>query len=643
MGIAAGYNTAIEADNNYRCLSGTNNTGTGNYPAFYGATYIHAKYIDFTGNQCTFAPGICGSLIADTGFRFGTPIKFEYGSLSIIANGSGNITYDQAGSLPDGQNTTRCYFGIGNWNGVGNISLICPNQDLYVYTWGQSEKTNGRLIIEANALTSYSNLYGCDIDIHTKNNAQFYGSILGEGGRSSLVRFDCGGELSGAITTRCCNMKISARKLINPITIVNDSNSSFDTNIYVNTEYAANGVFSIDNPIDSNYNFFARIVELAGPFYVYTGTQPLSYDGNFIKKFKGIVEFYTGSNPDTDLADFRDIAPNADFELIVLNRAKQLVAGTGITISETSDNVTISARDDMPLSTVEIPVIINTMDPTQCSAELVLNKYNIITGLDNSITDMDIVIPAQANNKLREVGFEFEPVEGTQLENITFSDTAETQYLPIMPDEYAYGCVYQGAVINRCVTLVEYGDPVEPDPQGLVIDGRTYRTVTMPDGNVWMAENLAASSFGGVCYNNGTDDSYGLYYSIEEVANISVPGWHVATIDEWNGLAESVNSDYAKLASTDEWALPGTTATIHGTDDYGFTFCPYGYGYSNTDQPITWVQIGIFGAMWLSHGTKIGGVGINPNPDVSGFVAQLIAEAPSGMVALQNVRLVKDK
>jgi uncharacterized protein (TIGR02145 family) len=165
----------------------------------------------------------------------------------------------------------------------------------------------------------------------------------------------------------------------------------------------------------------------------------------------------------------------------------------------------------------------------------------------------------------------------------------------------------------------------------------------MPDGNEWMAENLAASSFGGVCYNNGTDDSYGLYYSAEEVANISVPGWHVATIDEWNGLAESVNSDYAKLASTDEWALPGTTATIHGTDDYGFTFCPYGYGYSNTDQPITWVQIGIFGAMWLSNGTKIGGVGINPNPDVSGFVAQLIAEAPSGMVALQNVRLVKDK
>jgi hypothetical protein len=185
---------------------------------------------------------------------------------------------------------------------------------------------------------------------------------------------------------------------------------------------------------------------------------------------------------------------------------------------------------------------------------------------------LEIILPAPAPRSLREVGFEFSPVEGTQLENVTFSDTAETQYLPIMPDEYAYGCVYQGAVINRCVTLVEYGDPIE----GLVIDGRTYRTVTMPDGNEWMAENLAASSFGGVCYNNGTDDSYGLYYTVEEVANISVPGWHVATIDEWNGLAESVNSDYAKLASTEAWAVPGTSVTIHGTDEYGFTLCPYG-------------------------------------------------------------------
>ena len=587
MGIAAGYNTAIEADNNYRCLSGTNNTGSGNNtPGFYGVTYIHAKYIDFTGNQCTFASGICGSLIADAGFRFGTPIKFEYGSLSIIANGSGNISDS---NLPDGSNTSRCYFSISPWYGIGNISLICPNQDLYVYTWGQSERTNGRLIVEANTLMSYGNLYGCDIDIHTKNNTQFYGSILGEGGRSSLVRLDCGGELSGAISTRCCNMKISARKLINPITIVNDSNVTFDTNIYVNTEYAANGVFSIDNPIDSNYNLFARVVELAGPFYVYNGTPPLTNGGSYIKKFKGLVSFYIGSVPDTDLADFTEIAPNADFELIVLNRSKQLVAGNGISISDTGDNVVIASETQL----VEIPVVVDTLDDTQCSATLVLNKYNVITGLDEYVTDMDIIIPSAGQSVLREVGFEFAPVSGNSLSAVNFYGEGGIPLFEITPEEYYYGCMYQGAAVNRCVTLVEYGEPVEPEPEGLVIDGRTYSIAEMPDGSVWMAENLAADSFGGVCFNGGTDDSYGLYYTETELHNISVPGWHIPTSAEVQSLISSVNGTVSKLTSTTEWTY------TNGTDDYGINFKPYG-GCQFMDNEWSWIPPGGAFVIWIA-------------------------------------------
>ena len=642
MGIAAGYNTAIEADNNYRCLSGANNTGSGNAPGFYGATYIHAKYIDFTGNQCTFASGICASLIADTGFRFGTPIKFEYGSLSIIANGSGNISNDQAGNLPDNSNTSRCYFGIGNWNGVGNISLICPNQDLYIYTIGQSERTNGRLHIEANDLTLYGSIYGCDVDIRTKCNITFGANIFGEGGRASLVNIDCGGTISGGWGTRACNLKLNARKLDVPVGINNSSNSYYDTTIYVNTEYAANGVFGINDPVNGNYNLFARVVELAGPFYVYVGNPPLTNDGSYIKKFKGLISFYTGSNPDTDLADFTEIAPNADFELIVLNRSKQLVAGKGITISDTGDQVVIAAKNTGSTEMVEIPVILDSIDPTQCSASLVLNKYNIITGLDDSITDMSILVPEPAAHSLREVGFEFTPDSGTCLSGVNFYSENGSPFYDISPEEYFYGCVYQGAVINSCVTLVEYGDPVEPEPEGLVIDGRTYRTVTMPDGNEWMAENLAASSFGGVCYNDGTDDSYGLHYTVEEVANISVPGWHVATLDEWNGLVQSVDSNYAKLASTDEWSYPGTSVTIHGTDDYGFTFCPYGLEYSYMDQTV-WHPIGVFGSMWLSNGTQIGAVGIQVNPSTEGFEATMMPTVPTGPVYLQNVRLVKDK
>jgi uncharacterized protein (TIGR02145 family) len=186
---------------------------------------------------------------------------------------------------------------------------------------------------------------------------------------------------------------------------------------------------------------------------------------------------------------------------------------------------------------------------------------------------MVIVIPAPANNTLREVGFEFEPVEDTQLENVTFSDANETEFLPIAPDEYAYGCVYQGAVINRCVTLVEYGDPIEPEPQGLVIDGKTYRTVTMPDGKEWTAENLEADSFGGL-WNVG-NEQYGKYYNPLEVFDISVPGWHVATRADWEGLFQSVNGDTSKLKSSTGWA-----DNQNGTDDYGFTMLPCGYAYT---------------------------------------------------------------
>lgn len=334
--------------------------------------------------------------------------------------------------------------------------------------------------------------------------------------------------------------------------------------------------------------------------------------------------------------------PDDSGTVIVLNDNKQLVAGKGITISDTGDQIVIAAKNTGSTEMVEIPVILDSLDPTQCSASLVLNKYNVITGLDDSITDMSILVPEPAAHSLREVGFEFTPDSGTCLSGVNFYSENGSPFYDISPEEYFYGCVYQGAVINSCVTLVEYGDPVEPEPEGLVIDGRTYRTVTMPDGNEWMAENLAASSFGGVCYNNGTDDSYGLYYSIEEVAKISVPGWHVATIDEWNGLAASVDSNYAKLASTDEWTAQGTSVTIHGTDDYGFTLCPYGLEQTYLDQSM-WFPIGGIAVMWLSNGSQLAAFGMQPNPNTGEFYVQMMTEIPSGWVFLQNVRLVKDK
>ena len=616
-GFRSAYSTYIEAGEIFNCVSSGYGPGSSATPYFYGSINISAKFITI-GEQVALFENMTAVLEASNRIQVNRPPTVRNGTLKLIAHGT---------------ETNSFYFQ--NITGA-NILIDAKHADVNMqYLNYPYSSSGGTLSVTCKSFYCAQTIYNADVFIDASRTISMANStIYGDGGTEVTLKskYIYAPKIYGG------TYKIECTSLSSPVIIGNNGYRSGNTYVYVDADRCGGTVFDIQGDRTTDYWLEAHIKDLSGAF-VENHMSSSSSAGAYIKKCKGVIDFYTGNDPDNDLADWReDIAPNADFDLIVLNRSKQLVAGTGITISDTGDNVVIAARNDMPLSTVEIPVVIDALDTTHCTASLFLNKYNIITGLTDTITDLEIILPEPAPRSLREVGFEFEPVEGTQLENVTFNDTAETQYLPIMPDEYAYGCVYQGAVINRCVTLVEYGDPVE----GLVIDGRTYRTVTMPDGNEWMAENLAAPSFGGVCYNNGDDDSYGLYYTAEEVANISVPGWHVATVNEWTSLAESVDSNYAKLASTDEWITPDMSVTTHGTDDYGFTFCPYAYGYSYMEQQIGWVPIGIFGTMWLSNGNQIGAVGIQLEPNTEELSAMIIAEFPSGSGYLQSVRLVKD-
>ena len=287
--------------------------------------------------------------------------------------------------------------------------------------------------------------------------------------------------------------------------------------------------------------------------------------------------------------------PDNSGTIIVLNDEKQLVAGDGISISDTGDNVVVASETRM----VEIPVVVDALDDTQCSATLVLNKYNVITGLDEYVTDMDIIIPSAGQSVLREVGFEFAPVSGNSLSAVNFFGEGGIPLFEITPEEYYYGCMYQGAAVNRCVTLVEYGEPVEPET--LVIDGREYRTVTMPDGSVWMAENLAADSFGGIWYNNDetTYGEYGKLYSQADQANIVVPGWHIPTLKEYASMMESIGVDiedsstYSNLAmlKTSTWYDASTEAPMTYNDESGFGVLPAGLATVYMDNPMDCVGI----------------------------------------------------
>lgn len=121
----------------------------------------------------------------------------------------------------------------------------------------------------------------------------------------------------------------------------------------------------------------------------------------------------------------------------------------------------------------------------------------------------------------------------------------------------------------------------EDAPETVDIGGRTYRTVTI-NGVTWLAENLDYGS-SGVYYNN--DEStygwnglkYGKLYNWNEAvaAANEISGWHLPTTAEWDDLANAVGGTSVagtKLKSTTGWS------SGNGTDDYGFTVFPAGYG-----------------------------------------------------------------
>lgn len=116
------------------------------------------------------------------------------------------------------------------------------------------------------------------------------------------------------------------------------------------------------------------------------------------------------------------------------------------------------------------------------------------------------------------------------------------------------------------------------------IGGKFYRVAEMPDGKIWMCENLDYGS-SGVYYNNDEQTygwnglKYGKLYTWNEAvaAANTISGWHIPTEAEWDALVNTVGgSDVAgtKLKSSTGWS------SGNGTDDYGFSAFPAGRWFS---------------------------------------------------------------
>jgi uncharacterized protein (TIGR02145 family) len=132
-----------------------------------------------------------------------------------------------------------------------------------------------------------------------------------------------------------------------------------------------------------------------------------------------------------------------------------------------------------------------------------------------------------------------------------------------------------------------------------VIGGRKYKTIIMPDGKEWLAENLdfkfckiggsGTPTTANAWYYNNDETTYGwngykcgLLYNWHAVKLLNdnrselCPGWHVPTNDEWTALANAVGG--TSTAGTKLKAANVSWATSWGgTDDYGFGILPAGY------------------------------------------------------------------
>jgi len=149
-------------------------------------------------------------------------------------------------------------------------------------------------------------------------------------------------------------------------------------------------------------------------------------------------------------------------------------------------------------------------------------------------------------------------------------------------------------------------------------DGKVYRTVKI--GNqVWMAENLnfetkvrgifgISRSEGSRGYNDPKNaNKYGRLYNWDTTNQACPPGWHLPSKEEWQTLVNFVGGEKIaekKLKAKSGWTYAslaqGRTINSSGTDDFGFSALPCGFG-----RPVGSDYVGYGGFWWSSSSEYI--------------------------------------
>jgi uncharacterized protein (TIGR02145 family) len=124
-------------------------------------------------------------------------------------------------------------------------------------------------------------------------------------------------------------------------------------------------------------------------------------------------------------------------------------------------------------------------------------------------------------------------------------------------------------------------------------DNKEYKYVTICS-QTWFAENLDYEVEGSKCYDNdpANCDIYGRLYDWSTAMGVCPSGWHLPNEAEWTALEDFAGGSGIagkKLKATSGWNDVG-----NGTDQYGFSALPGGYGYSNG----SFLHVGAHGSWW---------------------------------------------
>jgi uncharacterized protein (TIGR02145 family) len=149
--------------------------------------------------------------------------------------------------------------------------------------------------------------------------------------------------------------------------------------------------------------------------------------------------------------------------------------------------------------------------------------------------------------------------------------------------------------IESKTDTIKYKYPRKITQEGIVLtdkrDNKKYKTVIIGT-QTWMAENLNYNAKGSKCYDNKSENckKYGMLYNWATALKACPSDWHLPTNAEWDELhnyadlyASNEAAMYLKAANGwNNWYSPyGGNGSGNGTDDFGFSALPGGYGNSD--------------------------------------------------------------